>query len=103
MQTEQRIRRLLQINVDDGIGENIGVPLSGKPLNKEAFNYIEEKVTARISSWQWRALSLAGRANLLRSLLTSIPLYTLSSIHVPNIILNKIEREYTAFLWGHTS
>lgn len=72
--------------------------LGRKPLGKEAFNCIEEKVTARISGWQWRALFLAGRASLPRFVLVSIPLYRLSRIHVLNSISNEVENEYGALV-----
>lgn len=43
------------------------------------------------------------RTKLLKSLLTFIPLYYFSCIHVPKSMVNRLEREYKAFLWDHSA
>lgn len=44
---------------------------------------------------------MAGRTTLLKYVLASIPLYYLSCIHVPATAVNRLEREYRAFLWSY--
>ena len=48
-------------------------------------------------------MSLAGRSILIRSVLLALPLYTIAYVHVPLLVLHKIEKEIRAFLWGHAA
>eukprot|EP00253_Pinus_taeda_P013187 PITA_13187 len=77
-----------------------GVPLTDKPLHKEIWEPVINKLKDKISNWTNRALNLAGRLILTKAILQSIPIYMLSSIPAPNgVITNKrnIQRD---FLWG---
>lgn len=98
-----QIKVLLDVNENNGSWRYLGVPLFKKSLNRQDCNFLPEKMITKIASWQRKALSLAGRATLLKFVLTTIPLYSLSCIHVPSYSLNNLEKEYRAFLWGHDS
>ncbi|XP_073117084.1 uncharacterized protein [Elaeis guineensis] len=84
-----------------GTWRYLGVPLSGDRLSATDYSFLEESTAKRIESWTWKALTFAGRATLLQSVLASLPLYILASIHVPIGVLESIEKQHRAFLWGH--
>ncbi len=44
---------------------------------------------------------MMGRVTLLRSVLSSIPVYLLSNTLVPVSVLRKLERLFRTFIWGH--
>ena len=47
-------------------------------------------------------LSFADRATLIQSFLLALPTYALSAVHLPVTLLNQMEKEFWAFLWGHS-
>ncbi|KAL2532533.1 RNA-directed DNA polymerase reverse transcriptase [Abeliophyllum distichum] len=58
-----------------------------------------QKVKNRISRWAFRLLSSGGRITLLRSVLSSLPLYLLQIMQPPETVLKKLESTFARFLW----
>ncbi|EOY06655.1 Uncharacterized protein TCM_021311 [Theobroma cacao] len=50
--------------------------------------------------WENKILSPGGRITLLRSVLSSIPIYLLQVLKPPVNVIEKIERLFNSFLWG---
>ena len=50
-------------------------------------------------SWQANALSIMGRMTLVRSILSSIPVYVLVNMFVPSFCLRSLEHLFQNFLW----
>lgn len=63
------------------------------------FQFIVDKVKARLFGWDVRKLSLAGRLTLVKFVLLSILNYFMSTVRIPITICNKIEKLARAFLW----
>jgi len=61
-----------------------------------------ERMKARLCRWKGRFLSLAERIYLIKSVLTSIPLFHLSLFKMPSMVANKLVRIQRNFLrgWG---
>ena len=59
-----------------------------------------EKVKARLSAWKGKCLSFAGRLCLIKSVLTSIPLFYLSFYKAPTSVCDKISSIQRRFLWA---
>ncbi|GJQ90852.1 RNA-directed DNA polymerase, eukaryota, reverse transcriptase zinc-binding domain protein [Tanacetum coccineum] len=58
------------------------------------------KVSSRLSKWKIKSLSIGGRLTLLKSVLTSIPLYHMLIFKVPMGVLKKLESIRMNFLNG---
>ena len=54
----------------------------------------------RLSSWKGRLLSMAGRICMIKSVLSSIPLFYLSLFKMPVGVANEIVNIQRNFLWG---
>ena len=65
------------IEVTDDLGKYLGVPLLHGRVTKSIFQPVVEQVKKRLVGWQKKMLSFAGRATLVQSVLTAIPLYTM--------------------------
>jgi len=78
----------------------LGLEVGGNPRKSKFWEPVLNKLKDRLSVWKGRFLSLAGRVCLLKSVLTSIPLYYLSLYKAPTLICKSIIRIQRRFLWG---
>ncbi|KAJ6414226.1 hypothetical protein OIU84_006954 [Salix udensis] len=58
------------------------------------------KIAARMEGWEAKVLSPGGRITILKSILTSMPLYLLHVIVPPKSVMYRIERLFNKFLWS---
>lgn len=71
-----------------------------KRINKETFGEVVEKVSSKLAGWKRRFLSLAGRITLTKSVLSSIPAHTMSTIALPASTLDQLDKIARAFIWS---
>lgn len=77
------------------------MPLSGKPLNRNFWENISEKIQKTLSCWKYSMLSKGGKITLINSLLTSLPTYQMSVFKAPPSIYRNIEQTWRNFFWKH--
>uniref|UniRef100_A0A803QHL3 Reverse transcriptase domain-containing protein n=1 Tax=Cannabis sativa TaxID=3483 RepID=A0A803QHL3_CANSA len=78
----------------------LGIPLFRSKNRSKDMQYLVRKVLARIDGWKSRLLSKVGRACLIQSVGTSIPIYIAASEVIPSRIANKMEQCLRNFWWG---
>ena len=61
---------------------------------------VEERFRKRLASWKLQYISKGGRATLIRSSLSSLPIYHLSLFRAPLKVCARLERIQRQFLWG---
>ncbi|XLU20626.1 hypothetical protein S245_056692, partial [Arachis hypogaea] len=71
-------------------------------VSKITYSDIINKMNLRLNSWKASSLSLAGRATLVRSVLSSLPSYTMQTALIPVSTSNLVDRKCRDFLWGET-
>lgn len=81
----------------------LGLPLAIRRLRKIDIQPLVEKATSKISGWQGRHLTQAGRVCLTKSVLSSQPVYLLTVLKAPIAILDEIDRARKKFLWAGDS
>ncbi|XP_009621758.1 uncharacterized protein [Nicotiana tomentosiformis] len=64
------------------------------------FNNMVSKVANRMQGWQGRFLSYGGKAIPIKSMLHALPLYLLSVVHPPKIVLNQIDKNIANVFGG---
>jgi hypothetical protein len=62
----------------------LGLPISDRKLRRSDLMSWIEKIANKLPGWKASLMSLAGRAILVRFVLTAIPIYLLVAIKVPN-------------------
>ena len=60
---------------------------------------VEERFEKRLSSWKGKHLSTGGRLTLLNSVLSSLPMYTMSFFAIPKGVLKKLDYFRSRFFW----
>ncbi|EOY25449.1 Uncharacterized protein TCM_016755 [Theobroma cacao] len=81
----------------------LGAPLHKGPKKVALFDSLITKIRDRISGWENKTLSPGGRITLLRSVLSSMPMYLLQVLKPPVVVIEKIERLFNSFLWGDST
>ncbi|GKE16345.1 RNA-directed DNA polymerase, eukaryota [Tanacetum coccineum] len=69
----------------------LGVKVGDDMSKIKSWDEVTSKLSSRLSKWKLNTLSIGGRLTLLKSVLTSIPLYHMSIFKVPIGVLNKLE------------
>ena len=82
------------------LGKYLGMPILQKRINKETFGEVTEKVSSKLAGWKRRFLSLAGRITLTKSVLSSIPIHTMSTIALSIAPLDQLDKIARSFIWG---
>ena len=58
-----------------------------------------EKIRKKLAGWKGKLLNLSGRLVLTNSIITSIPLYWMSSLLLPRFVIQKIDKIQRSFVW----
>lgn len=95
-----RLSEISGFNLTSDLGKYLGVPLLHGRAGVICYKYIVEKVQKKLSAWKAKTLSLAGRIELVRSVLLSIPYYTMQATMIPVTVCNSIEQLCRNFIWG---
>ncbi|GJY25759.1 putative RNA-directed DNA polymerase [Tanacetum coccineum] len=81
----------------------LGVPLVSSRLMVRDCNELVDKVQLCVQDWKNKALSIAGRLQLIQSVLGSKHIYWASVFTLPTSVLLNIEQILRHFLWCHGS
>nr|GEX16651.1 putative reverse transcriptase domain, reverse transcriptase zinc-binding domain protein [Tanacetum cinerariifolium] len=77
----------------------LGVPLISSRLLYRDCKILVEKLENRVNDWRNKFLSLAGRLQLIRSVLSSVHIYWASAFILPTRIVHDLEQLMRGFLW----
>ncbi|PNX82112.1 ribonuclease H, partial [Trifolium pratense] len=95
-----RIVDLIGFNVGSLPFNYLGVPIfKGKPKARY-FYPIADKIKAKLSAWKASLLSIAGRAQLVKSVIHSMLMYNISVYAWPISLLKTIETWSRNFIWS---
>lgn len=77
----------------------LGIPLSDKRLPKTSYLPLLHNLSKRLGGWAARFLSMAGRLVLVNSVLSSLPVYLMTVLKLPQWVIKEIDRIRRRFLW----
>nr|GEW26151.1 hypothetical protein [Tanacetum cinerariifolium] len=83
--------------------EYLGVPLVSSGLIIRDCKELIEKVQNRVDNWKNKLLSIAGRLQLIQSVVGSLHVFWASDFVLPAQVLLDIEQIMRGFLWSHSS
>jgi hypothetical protein len=98
-----RLSGILGVSSTQDIGKYLSFPLRSNGRNSRDFNFIVEKVQAKLTSWKSKLLSPAGRVVLIQSVTSSLPAYYMQNTALPSSICNELDRLNRNFLWGSSN
>ena len=77
----------------------LGLPISDRKLRRSDLLTWIEKIENKLPGWKAPLMSLAGRAVLVRYVITAIPIYLLIAIRVPKWFIRAVDKIRKSFLW----
>jgi hypothetical protein len=77
----------------------LGLPLSNKKLLKRDLMPWIEKIADKLPCWKAALMNRAGRATLVRCVLSAMPIYLLIAISVPKWFIKAVDKIRRGFLW----
>jgi len=78
----------------------LGLPIGGDPRKLSFWKPVVDRIVSRLSKWNNKFLSFGGRLVLLKSVLSSLPVYFLSFFKAPAGIISSIESIFKKKIWG---
>ena len=78
----------------------LGLPLTVRRLRKIDFQPLIEKAAGKLSTWQGRNLTQAGRVYLTKMVLSSQPVYLLTALKATKEVLEDLDKIRKRFLWA---
>ncbi len=84
----------------DPSSKYLGLPLALSRSKKHMFESVVEKINAKIQGWKCKVLSQVARITLAQSVLSLIPMYTMTSIAFPISICAQIDTSIKKIIWG---
>jgi hypothetical protein len=81
----------------------LGLPLSVYCLRRADFQFLEDKIAAKLPTHLGKHLTAAGRCTWIKSVSTSQAIYPLTPLHVPPPTLKAIANLQRAFFWAGSS
>ena len=96
----QAICSTLGMDETEDLGKYLGVPIINGRSSKREYQYLVDKINGKLAGWKMKSLSLAGRATLVQSAISSIPFYTMQTTKLPRSTCDELDRKSRSFLWG---
>ncbi|KAJ9684352.1 hypothetical protein PVL29_016699 [Vitis rotundifolia] len=78
----------------------LGMPLGAPFKSITVWDGVEECFRRRLALWKKQYLSKGGRATLIRSTLSNLPIYLMSLLCLPSSVRRRLEKIQRDFLWG---
>ncbi|RVW54677.1 putative ribonuclease H protein [Vitis vinifera] len=78
----------------------LGMPLGAPFKSVTVWDGVEERFRRRLTMWKRQYLSKGGRATLIRSTLSNLPIYLMSLLCLPSSVRRRLEKIQRDFLWG---
>lgn len=77
-----------------------GLPLGETYISKKIWDPVIERMEKCLSTWKGRYLSKGRKLTLIKSVLTSVPLYTFSLFAAPCSVVKHLEANRRCLLWS---
>lgn len=78
----------------------LGLPLTLGRLRLVHLQSLQDKARARLAGWQAGLMSLAGRRELVRAVLSALLTYLLTALKVPKKFIKELDKLRRKFLWA---
>lgn len=78
----------------------LGLPLTLGRIRLVHLQYLQDRTMNKVSGWQGKLISVAGRKELVNSVLSALPVYLITVIQPPKKFLKELDKTRRRFLWA---
>uniref|UniRef100_A0A2N9I8S1 Reverse transcriptase domain-containing protein n=1 Tax=Fagus sylvatica TaxID=28930 RepID=A0A2N9I8S1_FAGSY len=96
----QELAAMLECRISALPMNYLGLPLGARYKSKALWDPVLEKMGRKLAGWKKLYLSKGARLTLIKSTVSSLPIYFLSLFPIPASVNRQIERLQREFLWG---
>lgn len=97
-QRRRVLANALGIRGATSFGKYLGIPIIPNKLRRADYGTLLEKVKSSIRGWQTNFINMAGRCTLVKSVISSFPVYDMQTALLPVAVTKEIEKECRRFL-----
>lgn len=90
----------LGCEIERGVFNYLGLRIGINSHRKQSWDWLVQKIKNRIARWGGSNISIGGRATLIQSVLSSIPIYSLSLFLLPKSVILDLIKVQQGYLWG---
>lgn len=76
----------LNITETADLGRYLGVPTILGRASKKDYQFLVDRINGKLAGWKAKLFSMAGRATLIQSCLSSMPFYTMQTTRLPRSV-----------------
>ena len=98
--TQEAIKVTLDVPAIRQYEKYLGLPLLVGRNRTACFTQIKERIWGRMQGWKEKLLSQAGREIMIKAVVQSIPVYSMSVFKLPISLCKDIEMMIRKFWWG---
>lgn len=96
---QRKILNVLKYKIGELPCKYLGLPLDKGIRSSKLWDQMVSKITNRISSWKGKWLSSAGKATMIKVILSAMPIYQLSWMDLPASKRKVITKHIRTFFW----
>ena len=100
--TRNGICHKLGVFMTSSLGKYLGFPIIHSGKTRNDFQFVVERVQAKLDGWKSKLLSPAGRLVLIKSAALPISDYVMQCVALPTKIYSSVDKLCRDFLWGST-
>ena len=97
---QNEIIGMLGIKVTDGNSYYLRLPLVLGRSKRVIFGFLKDCLRKRLSKWESKLLSRAGKSILIRIVVQALPTYSMGVFLIPPSVLEELKKMLNSFLWG---
>ncbi|XP_042972903.1 uncharacterized protein LOC122304700 [Carya illinoinensis] len=101
-EVQQAILQQAGLRAHGPFDKYLGLPSYVGRQKTKAFTSIVDRIKSKMASWKTKVLSQGGKEILLKSVLQSIPTYSMGIFKLPKSIIRILNRLLQSFWWGQT-
>ncbi|CAN1807687.1 Putative ribonuclease H protein At1g65750 [Linum perenne] len=99
----RRLASIFGCSVDKLPTTYLGLPLGADGGRVSIWEPVTNSMERKLQSWKAKYLSFGARLTMIKSVLSSLPVYFLSMFKAPNLVIKKLERLQKRFFWAGIS
>ncbi|CAN1823887.1 Putative ribonuclease H protein At1g65750, partial [Linum perenne] len=81
----------------------LGLPLGSRCTSTLLWDHVISNMERKLETWKTHFLSFGGRLTLLKSVISSLPVYYMSLLKAPSSVIARLESLQKRFLWTGTT